>query len=936
MKTTKSSGNAAPALRSGVLILLVLSCCLSGFSAERPRIDLNGTWQFRLDPRGQGDSGQWHSAAVPFADSIQVPGCWQAQGFGSPDGILKHQYAGGAWYRRTVAVPAAWKDKRVVLKLGGVLRRVVLFVNGKKAGEHDGMSAPFELDVTNAVRPGADNVIALKVTTPDMTIAESPDKQTSNQPAGMLNYIGNWGGLYGPAELEARDRTWIEQVYLTSDVGRKLVRFRIDAGTTETGDSSPVQVTVAVPAGAQGRNQEAKADLQLRPGSPGTVQLEVALPDAQLWSPETPVLYNATITLKRAARECDSIVQRFGMREITARGNVLLLNGKPIYLRAYGDDDIEVLTGVPPASIDVYRKRVQLARSFGFNAVRYHSMTPTREFFEAADEAGLLVMAELPVAYTQYFLPHKEFLRNELKEVLLAHRNHPSLLSLALGNEFNLNWLKSDAEKKEFQEVVAEFYKFAKTIDPARLILSNDGLVLYPTDMVSDCCDFTQNVPTVRHEFGNYYCSLPDISLIGKFTGVMTPTWLETKKRWIDSNGMADRYPVYLQNSLRLQHLGRKYQIERARLNPNVTGYEYWLIVDFPGGTGEGDSWEEGWFDYFWQPKGVTPAEGQEINSPVLLMIGAGVNDRTLWNDGQKDVDVLVSNYGADDIRKGNLRWQVLSAGRVVSESTVDGIDAPLGAVTRIARLQLKGPGGGDAGKLELRLQLNGQGASWTNRWNFWTFPRKSLLGSSETGIVSKVKWAGLQRLYPFIRQDSEPSPSGLLVTSDLSPDTLKFLESGGRVFLMAGKETFERQGDTAFFPASGGAVGTLIPDHAALRGFPHEGFCDLQFYNLIEDAHSYSLDSYPKELTPVIGGIRTTTGFLSKNKNLSKVGYVFEARVGRGKLLVSTLRIRENFDEAFPEAISLFDRLLRYASGPDFNPGVEVSRDKLRRLIVQ
>ena len=272
----------------------------------------------------------------------------------------------------------------------------------------------------------------------------------------------------------------------------------------------------------------------------------------------------------------------------------------------------------------------------------------------------------------------------------------------------------------------------------------------------------------------------------------------------------------------------------------------------------------------------------------------------------------------------------------MLSESTVAGIDAPLGKVTRVATIQMKVPGTDEAQKVELLLELNHGKAGYANRWNFWTFSRRALLRSSDTEVVSTIKWAGLPRLYPFIRQEREPSPNGLLITSALTREALQFLESGGRVFLLADRNQFQRQADSTFFPASGGAVGTLIPDHGALRGFPHEGFCDLQFYNLQEGAHSYSLDNYPKEMVPMIGGIRTTAGFLSKNKNLSRVGYVFETKVGRGKLLVSTLRIRENFDEAYPEAISLFDRLLRYAVGPDFDPRVEISQEQLRRMAVE
>jgi hypothetical protein len=198
--------------------------------------------------------------------------------------------------------------------------------------------------------------------------------------------------------------------------------------------------------------------------------------------------------------------------------------------------------------------------------------------------------------------------------------------------------------------------------------------------------------------------------------------------------------------------------------------------------------------------------------------------------------------------------------------------------------------------------------------------------------VTSSVKWAGLSRLYPFI-QHGKPAqdPSSLLIATSLNSESLQFLEAGGRVLLMAERGSFERSSDSTFFPASGGALGTLIADHAALKGFPSEGFCDLQFFNLLEGAYAYPLDEWPKEMVPIVGGIRTTTGFLSKSKNLSRVGYVFEAKVGKGKLLVSTLRLRDHFDEAYPEAISLFDHLLRYTTSQGFEPQFTITQDRLQ-----
>jgi hypothetical protein len=94
---------------------------------------------------------------------------------------------------------------------------------------------------------------------------------------------------------------------------------------------------------------------------------------------------------------------------------------------------------------------------------------------------------------------------------------------LWFGNEFNLTWLETEHERQAFLENVADFYHFAKTLHPDGLVLSNDGLVMKPTDLVSHYGAGLPDIPTVKHEFGNYNCSLPDISLIDRFLGVIEP-----------------------------------------------------------------------------------------------------------------------------------------------------------------------------------------------------------------------------------------------------------------------------------------------------------------------------------------------------------------------------------------------------------------------------
>ena len=906
-----------------VATIIVMSLSSVAAFAQREQVGLNGEWAFKMDPKEQGVAQGWPASGTRFDRTIIVPGAWQAQGAGEPGGMLRHNYTGAAWYRRTVSIPSTWRDKVITLRIGGAHLETALFVNGQQVAEHRGFSAPFSFDVSKALIAGKDNVIALRVANPGAVPLESPDKQLPARPTGMLNYIGNWGGIYGNVELRATDAMFIEQVYVRSNIERKTATFEVTVkNTRKTAFTGELDVKVS-------NDMKKKVSLKLAAGERSVVNITVPIKNMQLWSPDQPNLYNATIDLLTQGRAIDRVEERFGMRELITRGNVLLLNGKPLYLRGYGDDNIEVLTGFPPASRETNLQRLRRARDFGFNTVRFHSMTPAEDYFKAADEVGLLVMAELPAAYTQYVLPHRAFLRNELHDILMAYRNSPSLLSLAFGNEFNLNWLKTDAERKDFLSVVDSFYHFAKTLHPDGLILSNDGFFMQPTDMVSKYGDGEPSRPSIKHEFGDYYCSLPDISLIGQFTGVVLPGWLHAKQKWVAEQGLTDKYPEYVRNSQRLQQMGRKFQIERVRHRQDFMGYHYWLIVDFPGGTGEGDSWEEGWFDYFWKPKNITPKQGQMLNNAVIPLLTTTIDDYTFWNDSAHKVGVSLSNYGDKNLQDVTLSWKLVSNGGTLASGNTK-VSQPMGVVGPVTQLMLPPMPSQEARKVELVVEVDGK---HSNSWSFWTYPRAKQQPRSTLPVYIDTIWPGLATRYSFVQEKAAPAGEGLLITSRLDANALQHLDAGGRVWLMAGPQKNETSGAVNFLPAQGGALGTMILNHPSLEGFPHEGFADWQLYTLMDGAKPFALDEWPLTLDPIIGGIRTKAGFLSKSKDLSRVGYAFEARVGKGSLLVTSLRFRDHLDDTHPEVINLFDRFLQYASGSSFAPKVEVGRDVLKSL---
>ena len=136
---------------------------LAAKAPSRQSVSLDGPWAFALDPKNVGEKENWWGPEKALPDKIQVPGCWQAQGFGQPQGCLRHQYEGPAWYKKSVPIPANWKGKTLWLKIGGASRRTTAYVNGKKVGFHDGYLTPFRFDISDAVTPGRENVIAIRV-----------------------------------------------------------------------------------------------------------------------------------------------------------------------------------------------------------------------------------------------------------------------------------------------------------------------------------------------------------------------------------------------------------------------------------------------------------------------------------------------------------------------------------------------------------------------------------------------------------------------------------------------------------------------------------------------------------------------------------------------------------------------------------------------------
>jgi hypothetical protein len=889
-------------------------------------VALDGEWRFCLDPQDAGRAGAWYAKPDRIDGKIQVPGVWQAQGYGAPTGVLRHHYEGAAWYAKTVPVPATWTGKRIHLIVGGAFTYTDVYVNGLAAGSHEGFSTPFRFDVTAFVKPGAGNLVVLRVANArDALRPERRDLTTrdTSEITGAVNFAALWGGIYRSVELEASEAAAVESVAISTSVAKPSARFAVELRNAGPPlDQAILDVRIHDRDGREIARGTQTVSLAAAANTRAELSLDPA--GARLWSPEEPNLYQARVTLRDGAREVDSVVETFGFREIKTDATRILLNGKPVYLRGYGDDSVEPLTGAPPSSKQTHLDRMRIAKGLGFNAVRFHSTTPTAECFQAADETGMLVLAELPVVYQEYLLPHKDVLRQEVVRIVDAHRNHPSWFSFTLGNEFGLQRFADEQGKRRFLDAVHEMVALARNRFPELLVSTNSGYLVAPMDIAYPYRGFEPGVPNVKHEYGGYYATLPDLSTIPKFTGVLNPSWLVEQQKWVAGNTKPGEYQRNLENSWRHYASVARLYIERLRARSEFSGYFYWLINDFPAGTAEGSEWNWGWLNMFWEPKGISPEHGRSMNAAVMPLIDLPPESRTFWFEDGKTIEAMLSNFGASAIEGGTLNWELTSQGRKLASASVPIARVGLGEVARVGRIEIAPIKAQEAAQLELTVDIQAGARHYVNRWDLWGFPRGALLGTSAAPIKSLVESAALKRAFPFLLDAERASAGGVLIATELQPRVVEFLRSGGSVLLLARPERFG--GRLSFFTSAGGALGMdMSATHPAWKGFPHSGFPDLQFFNLLEGATRFTLDG----AAPILTGLTLARG-RAEGASLSRITLISEGRVGAGKLLWCGLNILGNLDGGAPEAVYLLDRLLRYVASAEFQPSARISSEEI------
>ncbi len=518
---------------------------------EHPRPDfhreawlsLNGLWDYALEPvdfkpmQGFIKVASMTTGPLPakYSGRILVPFAIDAPLSGIMH-VLRPQER--LWYHREFELPTAWQGQRVLLHFEASDWETSLYVNGQRVGQHRGGYDPFEFDITEQLRAGANT---LHVCVWDGT-------EQHCQPVGKQIMPENRQGFRYQPTGGIWQTVWLEAVPATALAGISITPSLTGATLTPTLHGSTAGITLRTTA-RDGGKVVATAE------TPATGPQTLAIPQPKLWSPDSPHLYDLTLELVRAGRVIDTVTSYVGLRTIArdATGR-FLLNGRPAPFmlgpldQGYWPDGI-----LTPPHEDAITFDLSYLKSIGCNLVRVHIKThPTRWYYHA-DRLGLLVWQDMictPKYGQTVDAAGSDNWRHEFQEIITDFHNHPSIIQWIV---FNEAWGQHDTTKNT---------AWAAAADPSRLILGASGwtdvgsgdvldvhnYTFYPSAPTTD--GFGRNRARVFGELGGHNLLLPGQQWHPDQQQAVGPS-LERAGGRMNFNSTADlaaKYPFYFRN----------------------------------------------------------------------------------------------------------------------------------------------------------------------------------------------------------------------------------------------------------------------------------------------------------------------------------------------------------------------------------------------------
>ena len=455
------------------------------------QLSLNGTWRFKLFDSPFDAPADFSAPAFDDTtwSNVEVPGNWTRQGFDVPHYTnvvmpfpqappqVPAQNPTGV-YRRHFRPPRSWRQRRVILNVGGAESVLLVYLNGVFIGLSKDSRLPAEFDLTAHVRGGNNVLAAMVIRWSDASFLEDQDhwwmagihRDVGLRSAGSVS-IANLrvtaglsddlarGTLALDAEVAAGEPLgdgWQIRFHVLTLAGKRLVRRELGGPVSwfRTAGSHNAQQVSAV----------------LFEGMRVTAEVEVAR--VRPWSHEDPHLYQVVCELvDPAGRVVEAVRQRFGFRRVEVRDRQLLINGCAVLIRGVNRHDHDPVSG-KVVSVEAMREDLVLMKRFNFNAVRTAHYPNDHHFYDLCDELGLYVVDEANIEShaRQRSLVHDPRYRTAFMErftrMVIRDGNHPSIIAWSLGNESG------------YGEVFEAMAAWARAYDPSRVLHYEGGIMV--------------------------------------------------------------------------------------------------------------------------------------------------------------------------------------------------------------------------------------------------------------------------------------------------------------------------------------------------------------------------------------------------------------------------------------------------------------------------